>query len=233
MRAFGYVRVSTKMQVESGLGIEAQKNSIDEYVKKINKDLINCFVDAGVSGAISLEKRPAMLSAISELKKGDVLVVAKRDRLGRDPLVLAMIEAAVQRKQARIISVAGEGTEGMDASHYLMKMMIDAFSVYERLIIKERVKSALKTKKNKGERVGHIPFGWKLKDCGILLEKNLEEQKILSEIHTLREKGTSLRETAETLNTMGILNRGNSFWNHASLHRIINNFEKHNIVQNS
>jgi DNA invertase Pin-like site-specific DNA recombinase len=60
-----------------------------------------------------------------------VLLVAKRDRIGRlDPLPMAMIESAVRRKRARIVSAAGEGTENDDPSSILMRRMIDAFAEY-------------------------------------------------------------------------------------------------------
>ena len=45
------------------------------------------------------------------LGKGDVLIVAKRDRLGRDVLNVAMFERLAERKGARIVSAAGEGTD--------------------------------------------------------------------------------------------------------------------------
>ena len=66
------------------------------------------------------EKRPVLLDAIAALGPGDILMVAKRDRLSRgDPFVTAMIEAAVQRAGARILSAAGEGTESDEPSSIL------------------------------------------------------------------------------------------------------------------
>jgi DNA invertase Pin-like site-specific DNA recombinase len=70
------------------------------------------------------------MAAINELDNGDILLVAKRDRLGRDPLVLAMIESTVARAGAKIVSAAGEGTESDEPSAILMRRMIDAFSEY-------------------------------------------------------------------------------------------------------
>ena len=114
VRIIGYVRVSTDQQVESGLGLQAQRNAIIEYANKIGVHEYQIFGDESSSGSLSLDKRPGMLEAIAALKKGSILVVAKRDRLGRDPLVIAMIESAVKRKNANIISTAGEGTDSTD-----------------------------------------------------------------------------------------------------------------------
>lgn len=220
MKVYGYLRVSTDQQAESGLGLEAQKRSIEDYARKSSYD-VEFFSDEGLSGSLSLEKRPGMLELISELKKGDILVVAKRDRLGRDPLVVAMIESAIARKGARIVSAAGEGTDSDDPSSILMRRMIDAFGEYERLIIKARTKAALQSKKFRGQRVGHIPFGYKLGDDEIHLEPDALEQSILKQMRDLRSEGFSIREIAEEMNNRGAYNRGNAKWHHASVHRML------------
>lgn len=220
MKIIGYLRVSTDQQVESGLGLEAQRRAIEDYARKNNHEIHSMFSDEGLSGSLSLDKRPGMLNAINTLKKGDALVVAKRDRLGRDFIVLAMIEAAIKRKGARIISAAGEGTENDDPTSILMTRIVDAFAEYEKLIIRARTKAALKTKKDKGQRVGHIPFGKKLAVDGIHLELNEAESEILRAMKSLR-NNKSIREIAHEMNSSGKLNRGNSQWNHASVHRIL------------
>ncbi|MGK5594266.1 MAG: recombinase family protein [Parachlamydiaceae bacterium] len=221
MKVIGYLRVSTDQQAESGLGLEAQKFACEEYARKIGCEIHELCRDEGLSGSLSLDKRPGMLNAITLLKSGDILVVAKRDRLGRDPLVLAMIEAAITRKGARIVSAAGEGTDSDDPSSILMRRMIDAFGEYERLVIKARTKAALQAKKTRKERVGHIPFGYKLANDGIHLEENELEKGILKQMLKLRRKNLSIRDIAEEMNKRGAFNRGQAKWNHASVHRVI------------
>ena len=176
--------------------------------------------DEGASGSLSLEKRSGILNAINALGKGDIILVAKRDRIGRDPFIVAMIESAIARKGARIISVAGEGTDSDEPSSILMRRMIDAFAEYERLIIKARTKAALHIKKEKGERVGHIPFGYQLACDGIHLESNGQEQYILKRMHRFKRRGFSLRKIANELNKKKLFNRANARWNHASIFRV-------------
>ena len=221
MKIIGYIRVSTDQQAESGLGLEAQKKAIQDYAQKTGQSIGEFYSDEGICGALSLEKRPGILNAINALGKGDILTVAKRDRLGRDPLIVAMIESAIARKGARIISAAGEGTDNDDPPSILMRRMIDAFAEYERLIIKARTKAALRVKKEKGERVGHIPYGYKLAQDGIHLEHHEQEQYILKQISRLRSKGLSIRETASIMNKKQLFNRGKAQWNHASIFRIL------------
>lgn len=86
------------------------------------------------------------MDALSILGSGDVLLVAKRDRLGRDPLIVALIEAAVSRKGCRIVSAAEEGTASDGPTDVLMRRMVDSFAEYERLVIKSRTRAALDAK---------------------------------------------------------------------------------------
>jgi DNA invertase Pin-like site-specific DNA recombinase len=79
---------------------------------RLGLELAGVHADEAVCSVDLIDKRPALLEAIASLGKGDVLIVAKRDRLGRDPIVVAVTEAAILRRGARIVSAAGEGTEG-------------------------------------------------------------------------------------------------------------------------
>src|SRR5688572_4461835 len=104
-RTVGYVRCSTGDQVESGLGLEGQAQAIKTYALRCGFDLVSVEKDAGVSGSTTAEERVGLMSAIGALRRGDVLLVAKRDRLGRDVVNVAMVERLVERKGARVVSV--------------------------------------------------------------------------------------------------------------------------------
>ena len=218
-----YLRVSTEQQSQSGLGIEAQREMCLNYISKSQVSTtvpnISEFLDEGFSGSLELDKRPALLEAISQLDKGDVLLIAKRDRIGRDPIVNAMIERAVERKKARLISASGDVKDDNDPSSILMRRMVDAFAEYERLIIGARTKAALQVKKRKGERVGHIPYGFKLCEDGIHLEEDIEEQYNLKLIRRMRSQGMTFRKIAEEMNSFRRFNREGP-WNHVAIKRV-------------
>ena len=80
--AIAYIRVSTEQQTDSGLGLEAQQASIAASAIRLGLELSRTFVDAGTSGSLAIEDRPVLLDAVAALRRGDVLLVAKRDRLG-------------------------------------------------------------------------------------------------------------------------------------------------------
>lgn len=220
MNAIAYTRVSTNDQAESGAGLAAQSAAIATYAAKAGLAVIGMFTDAGISGAAGIEDRPGLLAAVAGLRRGDVLVIAKRDRLGRDQMAVLMIEKAVSRKGATIVSADGIGN-GDDAGSIFMRQVIDAASVYERNLIKARTKAALAAKRRNGERTGEVPFGWRLDDAGRLLE-DAAEQTVLAKIMECRASGMSLRQIAAILTEAGIATKkGGSVWKHTTIKSIL------------
>lgn len=101
-RAIGLIRVSTDKQAESGLGLEAQQASITACATRLHLPLVTVYLEGsrtmGTSGSLAIANRPVLLEAIAALKRGDTLLVAKRDRIGRDVIAVAMIERLVTKR---------------------------------------------------------------------------------------------------------------------------------------
>jgi DNA invertase Pin-like site-specific DNA recombinase len=222
-QAWIYGRCSTDDQKESGAGIAAGLDSCRAFAKRNGWEVCGEFTDEGISGATGLDKRPALLEALTAMTKGGVLLVAKRDRLGRDPIAIAMIEAAVKRKGCRIVSAAGEGTESDDPTAVLMRRIVDAFAEYERLIIKARTKAGMQAKKRRGERVGQLPYGADLANDGVQLVPNANELHVLATVKELRGEGLSIQAVASKLNEMGIpTKKPGARWHSTQVFRILN-----------
>jgi DNA invertase Pin-like site-specific DNA recombinase len=219
-RAIGYRRVSTAEQVDSGLGLDAQRTAIAAAADRLGLALGDTFTDAGISGGLPLEQRPGLLAALDVLHRGDVLIVAKRDRLGRDLLNVAMLERLVERKHARIVSAAGEGTDDDGPTSILMRQIIDCFSQYERAIIRARTRAALAVKKGRGERIGGIPFGYLLADDGRTLVPHADEQRALTILRELRAARYTYRAIADELNRLGFRSRTGGLWVRQSVHML-------------
>ena len=220
-RAFGYLRVSTDSQADSGLGLDAQRDAIDKTAARLGLPVAAVFVDAGVSGARDLENRPQLFAAVQGLKRGDVLIVAKRDRLGRDLIKVALIERDIMAKSARIVSAAGEGGEGTDASAVLQRHIIDAFGQYERSLIAQRTRAALRAKRARGERAGTVPFGHQLGADGQKLEPCPTEQEVLALVAELRNAAFSQRAIAAELNRRNYRTRAGGAWAHQYVARLM------------
>jgi len=219
-RAFGYRRVSTTEQAGSGLGLDAQQTAIATAATRIGLPLAETFTDSGVSGGLPLEQRPGLVAALDGIGKGDVLIVAKRDRLGRDVLNVCVIQKLVERKGARIISAAGEGSDDDGPTSILMRQIIDAFGQYERAIIRARTRAALAVKKARGERVGGIPFGYQLAEDGQALIAHPDEQRALAVLRDLRAAGYTYRAIAEELNRQRFRSRTGGLWVRQSVHML-------------
>jgi len=208
-KAVAYLRVST---AEQRLGPEAQREAVTRWAAQHGVDVTSWHLDQGISGAAELDRRPALLAALEAIREqgAGLLVVAKRDRLGRDVVLVRTIERLATLAGARVVSSAGEGsdlgTDMGDASGMLQRGMLDLFSEHERAVIRQRTKSALAVKRARGERVGRIPLGSRLSPDGIHLEPDEAEQAVLGLVAGLSATGLSQRALEARLKADGVLN---------------------------
>ena len=210
--AVAYRRVSTDEQKESGLGLDAQAVAIAQAAARLRLTVRDTFTDAGLSGALSIDRRPGLRAALAALQRGDTLLVAKRDRIARDLVTGAAVEGAARRKGARIVSAAGEGTDRDDPDAVLQRMIVDAFGVYERLIIGSRTSAALAAKAARGERYSrHAPLGFAITPDG-RLEPHEPERAQLRLIEECRDAGYSWDGIARELDRLGYVTRSGRPW---------------------
>jgi DNA invertase Pin-like site-specific DNA recombinase len=231
MKAVAYVRVSTDEQAESRAGLDAQLHTIRQHCQRVGLTLTGTFSDEGVSGAAQLDKRPGLLDAVNAVTRGAVLLVAKRDRLARDPVACAVVERMVTKRGGRIVSAAGEGTDNDDATSILMRRIVDAFSEHERLVIAARTRAALQAKRRRGERAGKLPYGYKLAHIATThsraglptqLEPVDEQLTVIARIHREHAAGLSMRTIAQRLTDDGIPTAtGSRRWQHSTIQRIL------------
>ena len=204
--AVGYARVSTQGQADEGVSLEAQQAAIARFCAAQGLELLEVCVDAGVSGAAELGKRPGLLAALELVRKHKASLVAyKRDRIARDVVLAATVERMAQSAKGAVLTV--EGDNGASPESALMRVMVDAFAQYERALIAARTRSALAHKKAKGERTGAVPFGSTLAADGVKLEQCAAEQEVLRLVRELRAEGLSLRAITAQLEARGVLNR--------------------------
>ena len=138
-----YYRVSTSRQAVSGLGMEAQKMTVRGYVESVEGDLIAEYSDTE-SG--SSADRLGLQKAIRHCRSGRaMLVVAKLDRLARNVhLITQLMESGVE-------FIAAD----MPEANRLTVHVIAAIAEYERQLISERTKRALKQAAANGVKLGN------------------------------------------------------------------------------
>lgn len=228
-RAYGYRRVSTKEQAKSGLGLGDQKKAIKRTARVMKVPLWRIRTDGGKSGELPAVERPGLLMILQYIKRGDVLIVAKRDRLARDDVEIKTLERGLAKAGVRLVSAAGEGTEGAldDPSSALQRDITDLFSAHELRMIRKRTKDALREKRVRGERAGGVPFGFNADADGALTE-NPTEREALDLMIQMRESGSSYGEiVAELVKKNVPPKKGGTQWQRSSVWRILKTHRKH------
>lgn len=80
-------------------------------------------------------------------------------------------------------------------------------------------RNALAAKKAKMQRVGAIPYGWKLKADGVHLERCEVEQAVVAKCHALRAQGWALAAIAAELERQGVPTRTGGKWHAMQIKR--------------
>jgi len=145
MATFGYGRVSTKEQTTENqrLEIEAAGYQVEYW-----------FADEGVSGKVSAMQRPQFAKMLSQIRNGEMLVVTKLDRLGRDAQdVGATIKMLAARRIEVIVLQLGK-LDLTSAAGKLMLTMLAAVAEMERDLLVERTQSGLARAKAEGKTLG-------------------------------------------------------------------------------
>jgi DNA invertase Pin-like site-specific DNA recombinase len=137
-----YYRVSTDRQGASGLGLDAQRQTVAEHIGRENGALIAEFTEIE-SGA--RKKRPQLAAALAECKRRKaILIIAKLDRLGRNvAFISALMDSGVE-------FIAADNPQ---ATRLLLHMLA-AFAEHEREQISQRTKDALAAAKRRGVVLG-------------------------------------------------------------------------------
>lgn len=216
-KVVAYLRTSTDNQAN---GLDVQRTEIERWARSRGVPVAAWFVDRGVSGGASLEKRPALMTALGSLSKGDTLIVQKRDRLARDVGNAILVEGIVAKAKASLSSTHGEGDgDTEDPMAFAFRRMADVFAQVERMQIRARTKAALSSKKGRGECVGMVPYGFR-RD-GDLLVREAGEQEVLACVRGFRDAGLSERAIVAELAKAGRLARSGKPFQKTQVHRML------------
>lgn len=204
VKAIGYTRTSTSKQDLSPL---AQKSAVEEWAARSGVQVVAWFHDS-TCGATPVDQREGLLAALRALSEHGAkhLAVAKRDRLARDVVVAAVIERLADKAGAAVTSADGVGN-GDDPAAELLRNMMACFASYERALIRTRIRSALKVKREKHERTGSVPWGFRVGADGRTLEPEPREQAAVALARDLAAQGLSQRTIAAKLTEAGYTTR--------------------------
>lgn len=226
IRIVGYVRVSTDIQANEGVSLEAQSEKLKAYCKLHDVELIGIYKDEGLS-AKSLE-RPGLQSALKALERGkaNTLLVVKLDRLTRSLLDLdALIRGYFSKEQYHLLSVS-ESLDTRTAMGRFVLYILGLIAQWEREAIGERTREAMAHLKRQGVPLGAAPYGFlysnERDDAG---RKRLvavpEEMAVIARIVEMFDAGASARAIATQLSTEGVTAARGSLWHGNVVRRIL------------
>lgn len=209
-----YYRVSTQRQGASGLGLEAQRHTVEQYLTRSSGTALASFTEVETgNGSNALEKRPQLRLALETCKKtGATLLIAKLDRLARNVhFVSGLLETGVD-------FVAAD----MPNANKVMIQMYAVMSEWERDQISERTKAALAAAKARGVVLGATgPVN--LKTCN-----DQRQQKALAFRARLRPvidgmlaQGLTRRSMVVQLNDLGISAPMGGLWSLGQVQRLM------------
>ena len=139
-----YLRVSTHKQGFSGLGLEAQKEIIQNHLREITPIAEYTEVE---SGRKTDKGRPQLRKALEHCRKeGAILIVAKLDRLARN---VSFLSSLLEENDVEIVFC------DFPQANKMVLHILAAISQYEAELIATRTKHALAAKKARGAKLGN------------------------------------------------------------------------------
>jgi len=199
---YGYARVSTKEQADSGESLGAQQRTLEGYAMMHDLKLDQVYVERGVSGSKPLLQRREGKRLLAQLQSGDVVITPKLDRMFRSARdALDVLEQLKGRGVAlHMIDLGGDVT-GNGISK-LVFTILSAVAEAERDRTRERIAEVKADQRQRNRYLGgDIPFGFDEKDGELV--PNKREQAAIRRMVKLRADGKSLREIAATMKRQG------------------------------
>lgn len=145
-RTFAYCRVSTLEQTTDNQTGEIEAAGFAVDPKRI--------ITETVSGSTAARERKGFAKLMDRLEDGDVLIVTKLDRLGRNAMDVRFTVEALAAAGVRVHCLALGGVDLASSAGKLTMGVINAVAEFERDLIVERTQAGLKRAKAAGTVLG-------------------------------------------------------------------------------
>jgi putative DNA-invertase from lambdoid prophage Rac len=161
-RVFAYCRVSTADQ-----STENQKREIEAAGFAIERRRV---IEEAISGSVAAQDRPGFGKLIDRLEPGDVLVVTKLDRLGRNAMDVRATVERLTEIGVRVHCLALGGVDLTSPAGRMTMQVISAVAEFERDLLIERTQSGLRRAKAEGKEFGR-PSALSVDQRRVVLER--------------------------------------------------------------
>ncbi|MBX8466589.1 recombinase family protein [Deinococcus sp. RIT780] len=213
-QAVAYYRVSTVQQGRSGLGLEAQRATVQALAQQRSLQLVAEFQE--VERASRTRRRPQLAAALEHCRRtGAVLLIARLDRLARSVSVISsLMDSGVQFLAC-----------DMPHADRLTLHVTAAVAEQEARLISERTRAAMAARRARGLPVGdvrNLPPGAAAAGGDVMRQAALQAMRPAATYAArLRADGLSLRQIAGALTEGGFQTRQGGAWDATQVRRIL------------
>lgn len=209
-----YARVSTQMQVNDGMSLDAQERDLKRAAEHAGFTSFELLREEGRSGK-SIKGRPILKAALERLDKGEAaaIFVTRIDRLARSTQDFLTIVDSAHKNGWRIVML----DLNLDTASYQGRFVVtimSALAEMERAIIAERQKDVHRDRREKGKIWGV--------DLGLKTKVSAEVRSQISEYRSL---GMSYNKIAEKLNDEKIPPTRGAKWYASTVYSLVNNLK--------
>lgn len=215
-RYVAYYRVSTARQGRSGLGLEAQRRAVEDFLAATGGTLAGDFTEIQSGKDDTRPKLAEALRACRVLRA--TLLIAKLDRLSRNAAFLLTLQQSGTR------FVACDNPDMNETVVGIMAVLAQA----ERRAISDRTRAALAAAKRRGVKLGNprLKAGTRAtaRKASQAAQRAAKEraEELRDTVEAARKAGAvSLRQMADHLNGLGVQTPRGGQWAAASVARLM------------
>lgn len=233
MNVIGYVRVSTSGQAKDGYRLAYQQDEIRAYCQSQGWNLLDIYVDEGISGAKIDEDTlevdrigfQTMLAALSS-RNIDAVVVLNTSRLWRSDIVKVLVHREFKKYgvDVRSIEQPTYSIYKKDPSDFLINGLMELLDAYQRLEITMKLcRGRHKKAQQGGYAGGRAAFGYKVRKGQKAIEVNDKQAQAVKRVFQLRQQcpNWTLSEIASALNDEGYRTQQGKLFTKVQVKRIL------------
>jgi putative DNA-invertase from lambdoid prophage Rac len=196
-RVFAYCRVSTTDQTTD--------NQIQEIASAGFQVASNRAITETVSGSVAASERYGFRKLLEKLEAGDVLVVTKLDRLGRNAMDVRVTVESLTNIGVRVHCLALGGVDLTSPAGKMTMGVIAAVAEFERDLLIERTQSGLNRAKSQGKKLGRPASLTKTQSFAVLQRLKAGESiaAVAKELGTSRQTVMRARDALAQVGTSG------------------------------
>lgn len=193
-RVFAYCRVSTLEQ-----NTENQRREIEVAGFAVRPQRL---IEEHISGSVAASERPGFTRLLDRMENGDVLIVTKLDRLGRNAMDVRKTVEQLAASDIRVHCLALGGVDLASPAGKMTMQVIAAVAEFERDLLLERTHSGIIRAKAAGKRFGRPPVlnPEERQQVMIQLDAGASVASVARDFNTTRQTVLWVREAALSKN---------------------------------